>query len=318
MKTAEAKVEPRVTFLETKKGTFIFQMKEGGTFVVNDDILFISDATSYGIREFEIHAKPKTLVKVYTKSVIDHYVDADGSKILPETYDRKIENLVRNAHYCNRGDYDFSNLDEEYEYKKFIRSWTKVNKEVEIREEIPFAIGGVIYSEYREIVPLAQIGGELNDPICKLTLSPINVLKEICQELDIAYYNDDEKVSTDGHYIQNASHSGIQYIKFNGNYVCTDEKAYKEAHQYRDTYENCVRDLKHYKEGIRKMIKARLFVEENKSITKSERKVVVAELRNIISIYGNVLPFTKSHNAYYSAKNKLTKLLETLEEGIKP
>jgi len=140
MKPCEV-VAPKVTFLKTRKGTYIFPMRERGTYVINNDLIFQTESA----KEFELHIEPKTLVKVYNKTITDYYINADGGKILPEAYERKKDGLVQNAHFHNY-DYEFGNLDEEYDYKKFIQIWKRVDKEVEIREDIPFAIGGVIYS----------------------------------------------------------------------------------------------------------------------------------------------------------------------------
>lgn len=309
MKPCEV-VVPKVTFLRTRKGTFIFPMRERGTYVINNDLIFQTDSA----KEFELHVTPATLVKVYNKTVTDYYINADGGKILPETYERNKEKLVKNAHYHNY-DYEFGNLDEEYDYKKFIQTWKRVDKEVEIREDIPFAIGGVIYSEYREITPLTQLGGEIDDPICTMVVGPITTLKEICAELGVEFYTDDDKVNTMGHYIQNASHSGIHYAKFNNQYIFSKiDHAYKEVNRYRGTYEECVRELKFYKDGIRKIVKDAIYVEENKRITVSDRKVILADLATLSSILDKVEPMRKSHIAYYSAKNKLRDIIKLLGE----
>lgn len=311
MKPSEV-IAPKVTFLRTRKGTFIFPMRERGTFVINGDLVFHMEHP----KEFELHIEPKSLVKVYTKTVIDYYVNADGGKILPETYDRNIEELVKNAHYSHKCEYVFENIDEEYDYKKYIQKWKKEYKVVEIREDIPFAIGGVIYSDYREITPLAQIGGEIDDPICNMVVGPITTLKEVCAELGIEYYDDNVKVSTTGHYIQNASHSGIHYAKFNEHYIFTKsgDKAYQSAQSHRGTYEECVRELMRYKDGIRKIVKDAIYVEENKRITVSDRKIILADLVTLVSIFDKVEPMRKSQSTYYTAKTKLRDIIKLLGE----
>lgn len=311
MKPSEV-ITPRVTFLRTRKGTFIFPMRERGTFVINGELVFQTEHH----KEFELHIEPKSLVKVYTKTVIDYYVNVDGGKILPETYDRNIEELVKNAHYSHKCEYVFDNIDEEYDYKKYIQKWKKEYKEVEIHEDIPFAIGGVVYSEYREITPLAQIGGEIDDPICNMVVGPITTLKEVCAELGIEYYDDNVKVSTTGHYIQNASHSGIHYAKFNEHYIFTKsgDKAYQSAQHHRGTYEECVRELKRYKDGIRKIVKDAIYVEENKRITVSDRKIILADLETLVSIFDKVEPMRKSQSTYYTAKTKLRDIIKLLGE----
>lgn len=307
-----ATIKPKVTFLRTRKGTYIFPMRERGTFVINGELVFQIE----GSKEFELHVEPTSLVKVYTKTIIDHYINDDGGKILPETYERKKENLLKNAHCSNRGEYEFSNLEEEYDYKKFIQIWKRVDKEVEIREDIPFAIGGVIYSEYKEIVPLTQLGGEIDDPVCNMAVGPITTLKEICVELGIEFYNENTKISTTGHYIQNASHSGIHYAKFNGEYIFTKsgDKAYQSAQSYRGTYEDCVRELKRYKDGIRKIVKDAIYIEENNRITISDRKVILADLATLSSILDKVEPMRKSHSTYYTVKDKLRDIIKLLGE----
>ena len=193
-------------------------------------------------------------------------------------------------------------------------SGTKIYKELEICEDIPFAIGGVIYSEYKEIVPLAQLGGEIDDPICMMLVGPITTLKEICSELGIEYYDDNVKVSTTGHYIQNASHSGIHYAKFNEHYIFTKsgDKAYQSAQRHRGTYEECIRELMRYKDGIRKIVKDAIYVEENKRITVSDRKIILSDLETLVSIFDKVEPMRKSQSAYYTAKTKLRDIIKLL------
>jgi hypothetical protein len=300
-----------INFLKTRKGTYIFNIKEFGTFVINDKITITNE--SYGTHEYELHALPIKVTKKKATSTITHYVNSDRIIISVNDYNKKLKELMAKG-YEGNDDYEFDNLDDEYAYKKFVKTWEVQYEHKEIDEIVPFNVNGLIYSEYKEIIPLYQLGGEIDNPICNMLISPQEALKEICKELEIEFYKDEEKISTKGHYIQNASHSGIKYAKMNGNYIFTKE-SYEKACSFRGTYEECVAKLKEYKGDIKKIIKNILFVEENKLVSKSERKILIQELTDIYDRLYKVESMRKTQAVLSNAINKLKTTIQSLKEG---
>jgi hypothetical protein len=300
-----------INFLKTRMGTYIFTLKNYGNYVINDRIT-IDKGDGYPV-EYELHILPIKVVKKVTISSITHYDGPKGSIKMIMEYKKESEEL-KNKGYEGEEDWEFDNLDDEYAYKKFIKTWEPHYQHKEVFEDVPFNVSGVIYSEYKEIVPLAQLGGEIDNPICNMSISPQDALKEICKELEVEFYSDDEKISTKGHYIQNASHSGIKYAKMNGNYIFTKEN-YEKVCSFRGTYEECVTKLKEYKDGIKKIIKDILFVEENKLVSKTERKVLIQELSDIYERLTKVESMRKTQTILSNVTNKLNKTIQVLKEG---
>lgn len=307
----------KITFLKTRRGTYIFTIKEWGTYLINGTIKIVADGIN---RDFEISVIPETVVKEYFEKVITLYTSKDGvTTISPDFYQMELKQLLMKARNSDGfGDYTFDNIDDEYAYKKFLDSWipTRINKQ--IFEDIPFELGGVVYSDYKEIVPLIHCGGEIDDPTCNMLISPIKILKEVCLELDIVYGGESKTSDANiKYYMTNSSHSEIYYAQLNGKYIFTDDKTdlYKTQQKFRGSYEECVEKLKKYKADVKKVITDAIYVNENKHLSQLERVNLINNLKAMHKTLSEVAPMQKSTHAHRNICLKLFQLIQSLNEG---
>jgi hypothetical protein len=304
----------KLNFYKTKFKTYLFTLASNfGEILINDQIKI--SHTAYGTKEFELAVEPKKVVKFLERRSISHYEDTEKNKITPEQFESKKAELLKNADRELGDVYEsFQNIDDEYAYKKFLREWNHPVF-VHLLDLIPvgFSILNFMYSEYKEIVPLQTVGGELDNPTCICTCNPVQTLKDICKDLNIPVIeHEKEKPQSYQFVMELPSHSGIKYAKLNNTYICTKE-GYEHGYQHRASYDECVVELKRYKQGILDIIKKHLKMEIDKEISKSERREICSQLTSILEKLQSVETTKKTSNTFYKVKEDINKLLKTLQ-----
>lgn len=306
-----------ITFLKTKNNTYLFKVPSGVELIINGTIQ-VSPPSVYQGQDTELSVVPKKIVQVIRQQVVAAYQHVEDKElaISPEAYIKQRNILLSKRVLPNEDLVDeeaFASLDDEYAYKKFMAAWKPQYIQETKHVAVDFVIGGVIYSDYKEIVPLTLYGGDIEDRTCVLNLDPVETLKDICNELGIAVYYEKDGRPDAKRAIELPNHSAIRYAKFNGEYVFTDRDSYKSGYQVRNSYEKCIEELKRYKEGIRTLIVQHIHIRENKELSKEERKTICDELQTVLEILQKVEANKKTLSTFWKAKEKISGIHKKLK-----
>ncbi len=130
--------------------------------------------TGYGASGvFNINEREEKITKsgkIEYKTVTSHYIDINKAELSEAAYKDTVFELKK-AERCVDDEYIWDSLEKEFEYRKFIRTWTPVyiQERVEIAYQIVYKEFPI--SEYSFIIPLYQFGlNNISDPHC--TYSP--------------------------------------------------------------------------------------------------------------------------------------------------
>jgi hypothetical protein len=241
---------------------------------------------------------------------ITHYVNEQGEIKSVEAYrSEKNELLVGATEDSEYSDcYSFSDLDKEFAYRRFLKTWTPVYNEVHIEKE-PVT------------VELTEVRTDSGDPdIRSLWNAPGMNAKSHLYSLDRlgitvrefkAYCETHELTYTLG----GGSHSGIRFAQIDGKYLGFDDMDYSRGSLFTGTLEQC----KQEKERLQKRVETgvKLFVAKYR--TKPGLKNagdMLDDLDTILSMVSNISPMKASRSAYVSALDKIRKLREEVRQEL--
>lgn len=206
----------------------------------------IPTTTSYNSGPIQI-PYPTEIKVTTTRKVKTTYVDNEGFVINPSKYEELLQKITSKGEYDDY-QWEFDNIDDEYEYKKFLQTWKSVYQD--IKEEVVFTdfdIVSTIISEYDYITPIISIVNEPDDMLFLYSPSPTLILTEVAEKLGYQFITDNsygrlresEKLKT----ITVSTHSGYQYTKINGNYINDEEKRkFNSVREFRGTYTECLEE----------------------------------------------------------------------------
>lgn len=201
--------------------------------------------TSYNSGPIQI-PYPTEIKVIKTSKVKVAYRDHKNNKtIFVEQYNTLLNDITSKGEYDDY-QWEFDNIDDEYEYKKFTQTWQSVYEDV--KEEVVFTdfdIVSTIISEYDYITPIISIVNEPDDMLFIYRPTPELILTEVAEKLGYTFITDNsygrlresEKLKT----ITVSTHSGYQYTKINGNYINDDERhKFNSIREFRGTYNECI------------------------------------------------------------------------------
>ena len=215
------KIEKETKGIDVEDLNVTFVFLDRGIYLIDDEIVRID---SYNPSKVQVEDFNNIRI-VDTKTVPSHYTSPDGDMSIVD-YESKIEELTKNAikdgSYCYFSD-EF--LDEEYEYKKFKKSWILIEKTIQtFSDPIKVEVEKIKYDTGNPFVQSAFFNGENKE--CELfvykRLGAIhNVIKDYMEELGFKFTpNDRYDVNTEW---TNSTHSGIRYAKAFDVYLFGDE-----------------------------------------------------------------------------------------------
>lgn len=185
------------------KGIYHFCLPQG-TFVLNGE-RFIID--TYAGREITCSSIP-CIQKENSSTHLVHYESTIGEILSVQDYNNKVNSLCLDV-----DEQEFSTLELEYEYKKFVHEYTRKYQSTTHLENVELEIQRVMLdtgSKY--IVSLFSI--DSNQPLlCKFNRLSLqrDTLVQWCSENNIP--------------VDIPTHSGLKYVKINGEYVFTKEQS---------------------------------------------------------------------------------------------
>lgn len=229
---------------------------------------------------------------------IIHYMNKNTGEILNlENYTETLELLE------SKSDEDgiFSDLDEEYAYKKFQQEWIPIKEKQPdyVLEQVEFEITEVRKnSGDPDIVSLWNSPNVINKNKAYFSLNRLAVAKKILTQL----------CAENQLELEIPNHSGLTYAKINGTYMFDKSYEYNNS-EYIETLEGC----KNEKEKIYKRIKERVDIVLLKSVKLLSIGEVLLDLENISSALNG---YKVSKNDLEGARTSLRNLMKKVRSQV--
>lgn len=264
------------------------------------------------------------LVKLNLKTRVKNIKHKETGDVLSESeYLEKEKELLSKRHYDSEEyTHNWKSLDDEFNYRKFIASYEKVNETFYEEEE-------VIVEEIKEVLlntnhPFItskfSAHGEISD-IC--VYDKYNaykaILKEKMEELgaeevpDITF-----GINTDGKLAwSNSTHSCIRFVKFAGTYLFNESFDIKNPKI--GTLDSLIKEYEEDREKIRKIIHDKYLLLFGKFDESKTPKVltVINNIEGALNCLWSVSATKKTDDKLSKARDLLRKAKDTLNESFK-
>lgn len=243
---------------------------------------------------------PSTILSVRVISpTITHYEGETGDTMSVESYGEQKSSLLSKGDLEDlEEEYIFGDLDDEFAYKRFLRTWKPVFGESRTEKE-PVTLELV---EVRTNSGDPDIQSLWNSPQCAtkahlytLNRTAISVrdFKACCEARDLDY-----SLST---------HSGIRFAKIDGNYVGFDDMDFSKSTGFVGTLEQC----KAEKERLYKRVEdeVKLFIAKYRTkVGLKNAAEVLSDLGSIHNMVSRISPMKASRAAWIAALDAVNEL----------
>lgn len=264
------------------------------------------------------------LIKLNPKSRIKQIKHKETGAIISELdYLEKEKTLLQLRAY-NEDDYCYSwkNLDDEFNYKKFVASYEKVYESVYEEEEVVVEEikDVVIDTNYPFISSKFSTHGEISDVCIYNKYSAyLHFAKEKLKEIGAEEVPDMTfGKNTDGKLLwSNPSHSCIRFLKFSGKYIFNE--SYDIKNPKIGTFDNLVLECKKDRETIHKIINdeyLKLFGKFDESKTPVVLKAI-DDIKTTLNYLRNTTATKKTGSNLNNAENLLNSVKNNLNEVFK-
>lgn len=286
-----------------------------GKFVIDGNEFAINNQTTI---EVILPSIPKSIKYKSKISKLDHFKnkDDDQNSISAADYNNKISSLLKLADDDNQ----FDNLEDEYEYKKFINQWVAVNKDIDIEDSIEFSVFKCLEVpiEYKDhIIPLYHIPNfDFSDHYFNLDIKPALVIREAFKKHGVEEVKDCGTWGNDNTQGMKGSipkDSSWEFSKINTNYVFGS--AFAKRLRLSLNYvkiDQAISEIKKFEEAIDKAVK----IEANKANNskKIDFKTLIVDLQSISSMVDKIESKAKTETQYRAAKKQIKELIDKLNE----
>ena len=263
----------------------------------------------------DLDSSPEIYKITYQKK-IKYYKDSVGNSLTPEEYNSKIIELTKNSErYGN--DYEFNDIDEEYEYKKFYKSYQPEFETIEIKTKVIYSIKYNVYNLPKYIEPMRKLNGDL-----KSTIYIYNQSKHILDLtqsalLDIGYVQTDRESTKEGEF-----YLRLDSIRFGKIDKCefltlkiSGLRPYEEKVTYKDTYEKVFNLYNKNIDNIQNAINTWHY--SKKSLKDRSYNDVIEVLNNIQNYINKIETKNKTSSFKTSAQKLLADLTQSFKEEAK-
>ncbi|MCK9273281.1 hypothetical protein M0P65_07115 [Candidatus Gracilibacteria bacterium] len=270
----------------------------------NEEVVFEKLPTeAYTIRENKIPTK---------------YKNISGDLLSVDCYHEQLSTLKALGQVGEEGLY-FSDIDNEYKYKKFIRDW---QPEYEIRiepiEKIEFEEVKILQVEDKFILPMRFLGDEITNPLCLLRVDLLELITESSTKYGFTKVEDQSfSNNTKGFHWSVPRHSGWEYLKINDTYAKWNENEKNENFQLKGTHEECLTKLNHLKSILDKQFEKQKLILEDTKISKNTAKNLLNRIEEIKSFTYKIEVNKKTYADYTKLKTKVNELENLLIDDLK-
>lgn len=254
-----------------------------------------------------------------TEVTIGYFDQLKQKEITVEEYLQTKKELEDKKKLNDYGEMEFDNLDDEYNYKKFIQNCKAINKTIEtISDNLqPSEEQEIVYDTKNKYIKCCYFSEKNKQPFLyhyNREQAVKDIVKNKFDELGFEFVENCNYNQTKNKKIwSNSKHSAIRYVVAFGTYVFND--AYDNCREIRESLEYCLERYEEDKRDIEAII-MRKYNEEYAKIEK-EKLVVLPKLVNDLEYKINKInPYKSSYCDYRNAKKIIKEIQELLDESF--
>lgn len=230
----------------------------------------------------------KELKKVNITTIITSYYDElNQEEVSVKDYESAIEKLLSKSYKDDEGDICFDDLDDEYNYKKFVKNHKAIYKTIEnVSDNMELAEETVIYKTKNKYIESCYFNEKESEPLLykyDRGKAYLDIVKNKFNQLGFEFAGDCTYGQTKDKKIWgNSEHSGIRYVRAFGTYIFNDEV--KNYCSIKGTLEDMLKTYEKDKDKIEEIIqKLDVDIERNK------RRKIEHNAKQDTDIYSNIL-----------------------------
>ena len=298
-----------------------FEIKlSNGTYKIGEELITINDICNNKTILVDRIDNIKKIDEV--KIIIGYESNKDNKpRLTPEEYLKEREELESKIFFDEDNNIISDDLDNEYNYKKWIREYTPVYKTITTESE-PLKIGRIINcrlntdNEYiTSIYSITEKIDNTNDLDLCIYNQPsawLGIVKNKMKELQIEYEEGIDYSKTNNRKVySNSTHSCIEYVKFTNKFIFTGTRFIKPQ-LLKGTYEVLLERYNEDKKEIEEIIERNYNLHFNE--LSNDNTEVLNELYNKLnSISSLVAKVNVKINSYDDKKELLNKVHSCME-----
>lgn len=301
--------------LRQKDGSFIISLPPNGNFLVNG-IPFATDYNSS--KTITCDSIPKVQLIENLKEVVSYRNIATEETISIDQYLDQIKALIKFMSVNDEGHryWKPENIDQEFEYKKFVNKYMPVYKEfTNVLADFQINIQNKIYSDNPYIVPISHVGGDIAENIFVYDskIAQMSMVHEIAKKYGYTFYeNVPSSIKKEGTY-SNSTHSGLRFLQISGHYVMNDDWE-RKARTIQASYEECLAAYKIDYDNLNKIFL--LDKEKNSKIDQITLKEIHSKMKSILHLANKVDFKVVSRTEYRLLIKNINECIERVESNL--
>ena len=301
----------RITNIKDK-GIKILEL-DRGDYIINGKRYGFNDYSGNKIELQDI----KELKKIDKTNVCESYFnELEQNEITVDHYNDKLKELTVNASFDDDGIY-FDDLDDEYNYKKFVRSCKPKYKTLETTTDLIIPEEVVLYETGNKYIKCNFFLIGEDKPILyryNRTQARLDIVKNKFDEIGFEFLNNASYESTKNKKIWgNSDHSVIRYVTAFGTYIFGD--GWDNKFSPIDTLENCKEMYNNDIKTIENIITK--YYNQNYNILNKEKLSLLPEMIDNLQInMKKVSPYQKSFQTYRNCLKKIEDIQKLISESF--
>lgn len=243
------------------------------------------------------------------RTVVDSYVNKLNVSITAEEYKIALEKLR-----LSDSNGDWSNIEDEYNYKKFIAYWTPIRREEIVRHDISVPVSHYpkIESEYLTAFQVTtDFSGDGKNAFYSLKPTAFaQIFEKVCSKNGFTRLRDDANYSETTGLKYSFHRSGsLEYLTIGGNYISESLSKYRIVTP--NTYQQLTTDLEKAEEYFDSYVKG---IKSRFSSTPIQRKFIIERLELVENNLKKVRSTKQNESLLRSIRTLMTETLSSLYE----
>lgn len=295
-----------------------------GTYLIDGEVVSHGGWNSYNSSR-QISVKDVENVRtIHKQKVLSEYtstLDGVTSNLSKEDFDKFKSALLVNCTVDEDGDIDWTDLDSEFAYRKFISMWKPVYTELtEYSEPLLIDRTHIRQDTGNPYIVAGFLTGRSDVPLYSYNRSSAiaSLLAKKFESLGMEFKEGISYGATEGKKVWgNSTHSGLEYVKAFGKYIIGKDKVSKTRGEFKGSFEHLEKIYKEDKEWIENLIQ----VGYNLHFRNTEASsVLLSEVNSSVKTcinYVNTLDVkAKSETSKRGALAQLNNLLDLVNKEV--
>jgi len=296
-----------------------------GTFLVDGEVVSNTGYNSYNAKH-QLAVKDVENIKSISKTniLVGYVPTTEGitdDVLSVEGYNDFLQELKVNCTQDEDGDIDWSDLDSEFTYRKFISQWkAKYKEEITYSEPLLVDRSHIRQDSGNPYIVAGFLTGRSDVPLYSYSRSNAvaSLLAKKFESLGMEFKEGLSYGQTEGKKVwSNSNHSGLEYVTAFGKYIIGKNIVAKTRGEFKGSFEHLEKIYKEDKEWIENLIQVGYNLHfRNEGASTVLLSEVYSGIKTCINYVNTLDVKVKSETSKRSALAQLNKLLESVNQEI--